>query len=108
VGEKTEELETMRKNYGKLAGRVYNASVAGADFTTAAIIKIGCAIVNGARALPNINNEFKGARGVYNLTMVVSRVKMIISAFGFYQKIWVCSSPPTPPCPSRLKGPTPI
>ncbi|MGB4599878.1 MAG: hypothetical protein WBI04_07865 [Trichlorobacter sp.] len=86
VGEKTEELETMRKNYGKLAGRVYNASVAGADFTTAAIIKIGCAIVNGARALPNINNEFKGARGVYNLTMVVSRVKMIISAFGFYQK----------------------
>lgn len=86
VGEKTAELEIMRQNYGKLAGRVYNASVAGADFTTAAIIKIGCAIVNGARALPNINNEFKGAKGVYNLTMVVSRVKMIISAFGFYQK----------------------
>lgn len=84
--EKAEELATMRQNYGKLAGRVYNASVAGADFTAAAIVKIGCAAVNGVRALPNINNEFKGAKGVYNLTMVVSRVKMIINAFGFYQQ----------------------
>lgn len=86
IGEKTEELETMRKNYGKLSSRVYNAAVAGADFTTASIVKIGCAVVNGARALPNIKNEFKGARGVYNLAMVISRVKMIINAFGYYQK----------------------
>lgn len=86
MAEKGEELETMRKNYGKLAGRVYNAAVAGADFTTAAIVKIGCAIVNGTRALPNIKNEFKGARGVYNIAMVASRIRMIINAFGYYQK----------------------
>lgn len=85
IAEKTEEFETMRKNYGKLAGRVYNASVAGADFTMAAIVKIGCAVVNGARALPNIKNEFSNARGYYNIAMVVSRVKMIIDAFSFYK-----------------------
>ena len=85
LSEKSDELETMRKNYGMLAGRVYNAAVAGADFSMAALIKIGCAIVNGARALPNIQNEFKGARGVYNLAMAVSRVKMIINALGYYK-----------------------
>lgn len=85
IGEKTEELETMRKNYGKLAGRVYNAAVAGADFTTAAIVKIGCAIVNGTRAFDNIQKEFKGARGVYNLAMVISRVKLIIDSLGYYK-----------------------
>ena len=83
--EKSEELATMQQNYGKLAGRVYDAAVAGADFSVAAIVKIGCAIVNGARALPNIESEFKGARGVYNLVLVTSRVKMIISAFGYYK-----------------------
>lgn len=85
VGEKTEELEVMRQNYGKLAGRVYKAAVAGADFSMSAMVKIGCAIVNGARALPNIQNEFRGARGVYNMAMVISRVKMIIDAFGYYK-----------------------
>ncbi len=83
--EKSEELATMRQNYGRLAGRVYDAAVAGADFSVAAIVKIGCAIVNGARALPNIENEFTGARGVYNLVLITSRVKMIISAFGYYK-----------------------
>lgn len=83
--EKSEELATMQQNYGKLAGRVYDAAVAGADFSVAALVKIGCAIVNGARALPNIENEFKGARGVYNLVLVTSRVKMIINAFGYYK-----------------------
>lgn len=85
TAEKAEELETMRKNYGKLAGRVYNAAVAGADFTMASTVKIGCAIVNGVRALPNINNEFRGARGVYNIAMVISRVKMVMNSFGFYK-----------------------
>lgn len=85
TSEKTEELETMRQNYGKLAGRVYNASVAGADFSMASIVKIGCAIVNGVRALPNINNEFRGARGVYNIVMIRSRVGMIIDSFGYYK-----------------------
>lgn len=85
IAEKTEELETMRKNYGKLAGRVYNAAVAGADFTMASTVKIGCAIVNGVRALPNINNEFRGARGVYNIAMVISRVRMVMNSFGFYK-----------------------
>jgi hypothetical protein len=83
--EKSEELATMQQNYGKLAGRVYDAAVAGADFSVAALVKIGCAIVNGARALPNIEEEFKGARGVYNLVLVTSRVKMIINAFGYYK-----------------------
>lgn len=85
IAEKTEELETMRKNYGKLAGRVYNAAVAGADFTMASTVKIGCAIVNGVRALPNINNEFRGARGVYNIAMVISRVRMVMNSFSFYK-----------------------
>lgn len=85
TAEKSEELETMRKNYGKLAGRVYNAAVAGADFSVASMVKIGCAIVNGTRALPNIKNEFRGARGVYNIAMVASRVKNIIDSFGFYK-----------------------
>lgn len=83
--EKSEELATMQQNYGKLAGRVYDAAVAGADFSVAALVKIGCAIVNGARALPNIEEEFKGARGAYNLVLVTSRVKMIINAFGYYK-----------------------
>jgi hypothetical protein len=85
LSEKGEELATMRQNYGRLASRVYDAAVAGADFSVAALVKIGCAIVNGARALPNIEEEFKGARGVYNLVLVTSRIKMIISAFGYYK-----------------------
>lgn len=85
LAEKGTELEIMRKNYGKLAGRVYNAAVAGADFTTAALVKLGCAIVNGTKALSNIQNEFKGARGAYNLALVASRVRMIVNAFGYYQ-----------------------
>jgi len=85
LSEKSEELATMQQNYGRLAKRVYDAAVAGADFSIAALVKIGCAIVNGARALPNIEEEFKGARGAYNLVLVTSRVKMIISAFGYYK-----------------------
>lgn len=85
AGEKTEELETMRKNYGKLAGRVYNASVAGADFTMAAITKITCAIVNGVRAFPNANNEIRGWRGAYNAAMLLPRIKGVINAFGYYR-----------------------
>lgn len=83
--EKSEELATMQQNYGRLASRVYDAAIAGADFSVAALVKIGCAIVNGVKALPNIENEFKGARGAYNLVLVTSRVKMIISAFGYYK-----------------------
>lgn len=86
AAEKEAELEVMRKNYGKLAGRVYNATVAGADFTTAALVKIGCAIANGTKALSNIQNEFKGARGAYNLALVASRIRMIVNAFGYYQQ----------------------
>lgn len=85
IGQKTDELETMKKNYGKLAGRVYNASVAGADFTMAAMTKIACAIVNGVRAMPNAEREIRGWRGAYNAAMLVPRIRGIINAFGYYR-----------------------
>ncbi len=83
--EKTEELATMQKNYGKLADRVYNASVAGADFTMASLTKITCAIVNGIRAIPNAQNEIKSWKGAYNAALLVPRIKGIIKAFGYYK-----------------------
>lgn len=84
IGQKTDELVTMKKNYGKLAGRVYNASVAGADFTMAAMTKIACATVNGVRAMKNAEKEIRGWRGAYNATMLVPRIRGVINAFGYY------------------------
>jgi hypothetical protein len=83
--EKTEDMATMEKNYGKLANKVYSSSVAGADFTMASIVKIGCAVVNGIRAYPNINNEFRRMRGVYNAAMLFPRIKMIFNSLGIYK-----------------------
>jgi len=83
--EKTEDMATMEKNYGRLANKVYAASVAGADFSMAAITKIACAVVNGARAFPNINREFKGARGYYNAAMLFPRIKMVLGSLGIYK-----------------------
>ena len=83
--EKTDDMATMEKNYGKLANKVYIASVSGADFSMAAMIKIGCAVVNGIRAFPNIQNEFKGARGVYNSAMLFPRIKMVLGSLGIYK-----------------------
>lgn len=85
VKQKKEEFTDMEKSYGKLANRVYNASVAGADFTTASLVKIGCAIVNGARAFPNMQNEFKRLRGVYNVVTLPARIKGVINALGIYK-----------------------
>lgn len=84
--EKTEDMATMEKNYGKLANKVYSASVAGADFTMAATVKIGCAVVNGVRALPNINQEFSKLRGVYNVAMIYPRIRMIFSSLKIYKE----------------------
>lgn len=83
--EKVSKKEEMEQNYGKLANKVYSASVAGADFSMAALVKIGCAIVNGVRAFPNINNEFKGIKGVYNAAMLFPRIKMIFGSLGIYK-----------------------
>ncbi|CAH2032112.1 hypothetical protein [Trichlorobacter ammonificans] len=83
--EKTEDMATMEKNYGKLANKVYAASVAGADFSMAALVKIGCAVVNGVRAFPNINNEFKGLKGAYNAAMLFPRIKMVLNSLGIYK-----------------------
>ena len=83
--EKTADMATMEQTYGKLANKVYSASVAGADFTMASIVKIGCAVVNGIRAYPNINKEFSRMRGVYNAAMLFPRIKMVFSSLGIYK-----------------------
>lgn len=85
TSEKTAELETMKKNYGKLAERVNSASVAGADFTMAALTKIACAIVNGIKAAPNAQKEIKTWRGSYNAVVLVPRINAIIRSFGYYK-----------------------
>lgn len=83
--EKTEDMALMEKNYGKLANRVHAASVAGADFSMAALVKIGCAVVNGIRALPNMQNEFKGLKGVYNAAMLYPRITLVMDSLGIYK-----------------------
>lgn len=83
--EKTEDMALMQQNYGKLANKVYSASLAGADFSMAALVKVGCAVVNGVRAFPNIGEEFKNIRGVYNAAMLFPRIKMVFSALGIYK-----------------------
>lgn len=85
ITEKKENLENKQMEYGKLAGRVHKASVAGADFTMAAMTKITCAIINGSRAFPNAKNEIQGWRGVYNAVMLLPRIKLIIDALGYYK-----------------------
>lgn len=83
--EKKKEVAELQKQHGRLASKVYRASVSGADFSAAAMVKIACAVVNGVRALPNIKNEFKGAKGVYNIAMIIPRVKNTFNAFGVYK-----------------------
>jgi hypothetical protein len=78
-------MALMEQNYGKLANKVYAASVAGADFSMAALLKIGCAVVNGVRALPNIQSEFDGVKGVFNAAMLFPRIKMVINSLGIYK-----------------------
>ena len=83
--EKTEDMVLMEKNYGKLANKVYTASVNGADFSMAALTKIACAVVNGIRAFPNIQNEFKGLKGAYNTAMLFPRIKNVLNSLGIYK-----------------------
>lgn len=82
---KLEDAESKKKAYGPLANKVYNASVAGADFSVAASAKIICAIAVAVRAIPNMNNEFKGWKGVANIALLPSRIKNAVSAFGIYR-----------------------
>jgi hypothetical protein len=82
---KVEDIESKKKAYGPLANKVYNASVAGADFTVAASTKIICAIAVAVRAVPNMANEFKGWKGAVNIGLLPSRIKNVVSAFGIYR-----------------------
>lgn len=83
--EKKKEVAELQKQHGRLASKVYRASVSGADFSAAAMVKIACAVVNGVRALPNIKNEFKGAKGAYNIATIIPRIKNTFNAFGIYK-----------------------
>lgn len=85
AADKSAEKAEMEKTYGKLANKVYKASVAGADFTAAAVIKIGFAIANGVRALPNIQKEFSGLKGAYNTAVLIPRTKNIFNSLGLYK-----------------------
>ena len=82
---KKEDIESQKKAYGPLANRVYNASVAGADFTIAASTKIICAIGVAVRAVPNIDKEIKGWKGAMNVALLPSRIKNVVKAFGIYR-----------------------
>lgn len=85
VSEKKEELAEMEKAHGKLANKVYKTSVAGADFSAAAMVKLGCAIINGIRAVPNAKKELAGLKGAYNIAMILPRIKNAIKSFGIYK-----------------------
>jgi hypothetical protein len=78
-------MESKKKAYGPLANKVYNASVAGADFTVAASTKIICAIAVAIRAVPNMQKEFKGWKGAVNIALLPARIKNVVSAFGIYR-----------------------
>lgn len=80
-----EELEIARKNYGKLSTKIYQASVAGADFTAAALTKIIAVIIKLPEALKNANNEFKGWKGAANTAMLMPRLKNLASSIGIYR-----------------------
>lgn len=85
ISEKQESFADKKLEYGRLAGRVHKASVAGADFTMAAMTKLTCAIINGSRAFPNAKQEIEGWRGVYNAVMLLPRIKIIIDSLGYYK-----------------------
>ena len=51
----------------------------------AASAKIICSIAVAVRAIPNINSEIKGWKGVVNIAMLPMRIKNAIGAFGIYR-----------------------
>ena len=86
---KVSELEADRlqaeKAHGRLATRVHKTAVAGADFTASAIIQVTSALINGARALPNIHKEFQGLKGAYNVAVLVPRAKNVVKSLSVYK-----------------------
>jgi len=80
-----EELEVAKKTYGRLSKRIYQASVGGADFTAAAVTKIGFAIIKFPAALQNAKQEFSGWKGAVNTVMLLPRLKNLLSAIGIYK-----------------------
>lgn len=85
VGEKQEEKDQYEKAYGKLATRVHKASVAGVDFSAAATAKLVCAIINGVRAIPNMQKEFSGLKGAYNILTLQTRAKNTLKSLGIFK-----------------------
>jgi len=85
VREKQKDKAQAEKAYGKLAHKVYKTSVAGADFTAAAITKILSAIANGARAMPHIKKEFSGLKGAYNIAVLIPRAKNVFKSLYVYK-----------------------
>lgn len=80
-----EEMDIARRNYGRLSKRIYQASVAGADFSAAAVTKIGAAIIKFPAAIQNAKEEFKGWKGAVNTAMILPRLKNLFSAIGIYK-----------------------
>lgn len=80
-----EQLENDKKVYGKLSKRVYQASVAGADFTAAAMTKVIASIVKFPLALKNAQNEIKGWKGAVNIAMLLPRMKNLFKSIGIYK-----------------------
>lgn len=85
INVKKEDLAEARKNYGKLSKRVYQASVAGADFTAAAVTKLVGAIFKFPSAIQNAPNELRGWKGAVNAAMILPRLKNFFSAIGTYK-----------------------
>lgn len=80
-----EQLEEDRKIYGKLSKRVYQATVAGADFSAAALTKIAATIIKFPEALRHAPEEIKGWKGAMNISMLLPRIKNVFSALGIYK-----------------------
>ncbi|MBI2353921.1 MAG: hypothetical protein HYV06_02635 [Deltaproteobacteria bacterium] len=85
INVKKEDLAEARKNYGKLSKRVYQASVAGADFTAAAVTKLVGAVVKFPSALSNAHNELSGWKGAVNAVMILPRLKNFFTSIGTYK-----------------------
>ena len=80
-----EQLEEDRKVYGKLSKRVYQVTVAGADFSAAALTKMAATIIKFPEAIRNAPEEIKGWKGAVNISMLLPRIKNIFSALGIYK-----------------------
>lgn len=80
-----EKRDEAKKKYAALSRNVYKASLAGADFTAAALAKIVIAMIKASDAIKNAKNEFKGWKGKINEALLLTRVKNAIASLGTYK-----------------------